>query len=86
MPRAMAQSSWKDEATISRFLSVVSFCIGAWLAFVSLINVAFGAFAPGQKIEWMGFMDGVKSPRLSWRILPYLLALVILLHLLLQRF
>ena len=59
MPRAMAQSSWKDEVTKpSRFLSVVSFCIGAWLAFVSLINVAFGAFAPGQKIEWLGFIDG----------------------------
>ncbi|DAC68796.1 MAG TPA: hypothetical protein D7I12_05300 [Candidatus Poseidoniales archaeon] len=59
VPRAMAQSSWKDEVTKpSRFLSVVSFCIGAWLAFVSLINVAFGAFAPGQKIEWLGFIDG----------------------------
>ena len=59
MPRAMAQSSWKDEVTKpSRFLSVVSFCIGAWLAFVSLINIAFGAFAPGQKIEWLGFIDG----------------------------
>lgn len=59
MPRAMVQSSWKDEVTKpSRFLSVVSFCIGTWLAFVSLINIAFGAFAPGQKIEWLGFIDG----------------------------
>jgi len=59
VPRAMAQSSWKDEVTKpSRFLSVVSFCIGAWLAFVSLVNITFGAFAPGQKIEWLGFIDG----------------------------
>lgn len=59
VPRAMVQSSWKDEVTKpSRFLSVVSFCIGTWLAFVSLINIAFGAFAPGQKIEWLGFIDG----------------------------
>ena len=55
----MVQSSWKDEVTKpSRFLSVVSFCIGTWLAFVSLVNITFGAFAPGQKIEWLGFIDG----------------------------
>ena len=42
----MSESSWKDEVTKpSGFLSIFSFCIGAWLALVSVINILVGAFA-----------------------------------------
>ena len=55
----MSQSSWKDEVTKpSGFLSVFSFCMGVWLLLVSIINILVGAFAPGQKIEWLGFFNG----------------------------
>ena len=55
----MSESSWKGEVTKpSGFLSIFSFCIGAWLALVSVINILVGAFAPGQRIEWLGFFSG----------------------------
>ena len=55
----MTQNSWREEITkSSRFLSIIGFCIGVWLALVSIVNILVGAFAPGQKIEWIGFFDG----------------------------
>ena len=55
----MSESSWKGEVTKpSGFLSILSFCVGVWLSLVSVINILVGAFAPGQKIEWLGFFSG----------------------------
>ena len=55
----MSESSWKGEVTKpSGFLSILSFCAGVWLSLVSVINILTGAFAPGQKIEWLGFFSG----------------------------
>ena len=37
-------------------ISVGSFLLGSWMAFLALFNIIFGAYADGRKVNWVDFM------------------------------
>ena len=42
--------------------STILFFVGCWIVILALINVVVGAYSPGNKVLWIGFLtDGVSN-------------------------
>ena len=37
-------------------MSVGSFLLGSWMAFLTLVNIISGAYSDGRKVNWMDFI------------------------------
>ena len=37
-------------------MSVGSFLLGSWMAFLTLLNIISGAYSDGRKVNWMDFI------------------------------
>ena len=40
----------------SSTLSLGSFFVGFWMAFLTIINILFGAYSNGRKVNWIDFL------------------------------
>ena len=37
-------------------LSAGSFFVGIWMAFLTIVNIAFGAYSNGRRVNWIDFL------------------------------
>lgn len=44
----------------SSTLSAGSFIVGFWMAFLTIINIIFGAYSDGRKVNWIDFIGNGK--------------------------
>jgi len=52
-----ADSEWKGSLMRpSGTISVASFVIGLWMAFLAIINIVFGAYSNGRRVNWVDFL------------------------------
>tara|TARA_B100000214_G_scaffold348792_1_gene301136 strand:- start:186 stop:704 length:519 start_codon:yes stop_codon:yes gene_type:complete len=56
-------SDWKKSLfRPSITFSTILFFIGCWIVILSIINIVLGAYSPGNKVLWIGFLtDGVSN-------------------------
>ena len=40
----------------SSMLSAGSFLVGIWMAFLTLVNIVFGAYSNGRRVNWIDFL------------------------------
>ena len=40
----------------SSMLSAGSFFVGIWMAFLTIVNIAFGAYSNGRRVNWIDFL------------------------------
>jgi|TARA_B100000959_G_scaffold24977_3_gene24151 hypothetical protein len=40
----------------SSTLSAGSFIVGVWMAFLTLVNIVFGAYSSGRRVNWIDFL------------------------------
>ena len=52
-------SEWKDALlSPSSTLSCGAILVGSWMLLLTIINIAIGAYSPGNKVLWIGFLSG----------------------------
>ncbi len=56
-------SDWKKSLyRPSITFSTILFFVGSWIIILSIINIVLGAYSPGNKVLWIGFLtDGVAN-------------------------
>ena len=42
----------------SQTMSTLAMVLGAWVALLTLVNISIGAYSPGFKVLWIGFLSG----------------------------
>ncbi len=42
----------------SQTMSTLAMVLGAWVAILTLVNISIGAYSPGFKVLWVGFLAG----------------------------
>ena len=42
----------------SQAMSTLALVLGAWVILLSLVNITIGAYSPGFKVMWIGFISG----------------------------
>ncbi len=42
----------------SRVLSNLAMVLGAWVLLLTIVNITIGAYSPGFKVMWIGFISG----------------------------
>ena len=48
---------WKEALmSPSSTLSIGSFFLGVWVAFLTIVNIALGAYSEGRKVNWIDFI------------------------------
>ena len=54
------ENEWSESLLrSSSTLSVGSFVIGTWMAFLTMLNIVLGAYSEGMKVNWIDFfMNG----------------------------
>ena len=39
-------------------MSTLTMVLGAWVLLLSVVNITIGAYSPGFKVMWIGFISG----------------------------
>ncbi|MEC7706716.1 MAG: hypothetical protein VX723_02025 [Candidatus Thermoplasmatota archaeon] len=42
----------------SQAISTLAMALGAWVVLLTLVNISIGAYSPGFKVLWIGFISG----------------------------
>ncbi len=53
----MTQTDWNEALNRpSTTISIVALMLGLWVILLSIVNLVEGAYSPGYKVSWIGFM------------------------------
>ena len=62
----MSESEWMKSLTRpSKTLSAALTLLGSWAVFLTVVNIAIGAYSEGKKVLWIEFFSGVRDPSTS---------------------
>ncbi len=55
----MQGTDWKESLSRpSQTMSTLAMVLGAWVILLTLVNITIGAYSPGFKVMWIGFISG----------------------------
>ncbi len=55
----MQGTDWEESLNRpSQTLSTLAMVLGAWVILLTLVNITIGAYSPGFKVMWIGFISG----------------------------
>ena len=55
----MQGADWEESLSRpSQTMSTLAMVLGAWVILLTIVNIVIGAYSPGFKVMWIGFISG----------------------------